>query len=188
MKARTFDELFDIAERIRNDNRKTDGTEKARTEGELGLLFSPEQTTELIVRNPSGRTDEGGRNTQPNNGNRKVERTRGGLDSRPESELVPGARNDNVNQTKGNIGGRESNPSMGGESDRFLGHRRSESPSSSERSGNGTGTSTNERGTDGGTDVGRGRPVESVMDSKRGSSVRKSVLLKAQNASLTPIS
>lgn len=56
MKVKTFDELFDVAEELRNDNRKTNGNEVLRTS--TGIALPDNGDT-------SGNTDRSGRSGQP---------------------------------------------------------------------------------------------------------------------------
>lgn len=176
-KATSFDELYDIAEELRTSNRNSNGNEQPR------VLRSTEQAAEPVVRNTSRQADKSRLDSQSENGNREVERVRGGLDSRPEGVLVSESRNDNANRGRKSSGEREGDLF----SDRGYvrpGDKRVENGNDSSGSGSRGGTSTSGRGTDGLSD-GRGRGNNnSSTDNNVGTPIRRTVSVKEEKREL----
>ena len=134
-KADSFEALYDIIDEVINSKDKTNGTEILRERRPL----------RPVAGRPRGNVDKGGREGQPAEGNRPIERVRGGLDSRLEDVLGEQDGNDTRNRRK-LAGGRGRDRELGGHPDQRMGMEGRPSPVSSQQGGSGRTADTAGRG------------------------------------------
>lgn len=165
--ATTFDELYDIVDKLINSKQKTNGTELLRT----GQLSMP------VADRPSGKTDMGRPTQQFGEGNQEVNREQRGLDSRPENVLgEPIGRN--RRNRRGTSDGRGRDLGLDFRDDEPMGGQGSPSSKSKELSGSGRGTDTTGRGSESGTGV-SGR-VDSTVHSNGSTGTGSRAILKKE--------
>lgn len=134
-KADSFDDLYDIIDKVINSKVKTNGTEILRER----LSARP------VTGRPRGDADQGGRAEKPAENNRPVERMRGGLDSRP-ADVLGEQVGDDTRDRRETAGGRRSDIQLGGHPDQRMGMEGRPGSVPTQRGGSPSGTGTAGRG------------------------------------------